>query len=332
MFEPGPQPHLSQPVVEYPVQLCGRAHGLPDTGEVRMDRGYPSIHSYRDQDPRPSGFLPALVTLASVGAVSGWGDINVHAESIVVILRRDAVAYQKSIRFNRLGRRRGPDASHWVSIFWHGDKKILQDQYPTAKRWVDHLEHRAPTRKSLWRRLFGNLGEMENYIVDAGYDWAKRLRPGESPEYNVFYQIFGLLQPEHISPAVNRLVDLIEQTGYHLGTGFMSTVVLLPALTAHGRADVAFRLLLQDTKPSWLGILEKGATTLWETWIGYDAKGEAYYSHNHYALGAFCYLAGGVVGWAGACGACVPPDSGGARYWRWYHVCVCFSGHVIWSD
>lgn len=44
----------------------------------------------------------------------------------------------------------------------------------------------------------------------------------------------GLLQPEHVSPAVNRLFELIEQAAYDLGTGFMGTALLLLTLTAHG--------------------------------------------------------------------------------------------------
>lgn len=108
---------------------------------------------------------------------------------------------------------------------------------------------------------------------------------------------FKLLEPEQEAAAISRLCQLIEHVGFHLGTGFLSTVMLLPTLTLHGRADVAFRLLLQDTKPSWLGLLEKDATTFWETWEGYDSKGNASYSHNHYALGAFAiWLEESLVG------------------------------------
>lgn len=44
----------------------------------------------------------------------------------------------------------------------------------------------------------------------------------------------GVLQPEHVSPAVSRLVELIEQAAYDLSTGFMGTALLLLSLTAHG--------------------------------------------------------------------------------------------------
>jgi alpha-L-rhamnosidase len=54
---------------------------------------------------------------------------------------------------------------------------------------------------------------------------------------------------------------------------------------------------LQTTNRSWLYQVERGATTLWETWEGYKADGSARESHNRYALGSVAsflreYLAG----------------------------------------
>jgi len=65
----------------------------------------------------------------------------------------------------------------------------------------------------------------------------------------------------------------------------MSTGLLLPVLAENGRADIAYRLLMQDTVPSWLYPVQKGSTTLWETWEGYEGRGNAKVSHNHYAFG-----------------------------------------------
>ena len=86
--------------------------------------------------------------------------------------------------------------------------------------------------------------------------------------------------------AVGRLVELIEAKGDHLDTGFLSTPLLLPALCDNGRADVAYRVLLQDTQPSWLYEVRMGATTMWEKWSGMDEEGHADQSLNHYAQGS----------------------------------------------
>jgi alpha-L-rhamnosidase len=54
--------------------------------------------------------------------------------------------------------------------------------------------------------------------------------------------------------------------------------------------DVAYRLLLQDTIPSWLFQVKLGATTMWERWDGYRPdKGfqdPGMNSFNHYAFGS----------------------------------------------
>ncbi|MCI1641886.1 MAG: SDR family oxidoreductase [Actinomyces sp.] len=91
----------------------------------------------------------------------------------------------------------------------------------------------------------------------------------------------GLLDGETKRTVQERLVQAVENYGYRVGTGFLSTPFLLPALTEAGRADVAYRVLQNDRAPSWLAEVRAGATTVWEDW-----EGEA--SHNHYAPGAVC--------------------------------------------
>ena len=49
---------------------------------------------------------------------------------------------------------------------------------------------------------------------------------------------------------------------------------------------MAYELLLQDTPPSWLTMVERGATTVWEAWDGIDEDGVAHDSLNHYSKGA----------------------------------------------
>jgi alpha-L-rhamnosidase len=152
------------------------------------------------------------------------------------------------------------------------------------------------------------LHRRNRYLLDSGFHWGEWLRPGETFPGNILdgtlaekvreaWQAaflrpdgrigtdqqddyvralaFDLLPPARRPAVVARLVELIEQADDHLGTGFLSTPMLLPVL-----ADVAYRLLLQTSSPSWLHQIEHDATTIWETWDGGDA------SRNHYAFGA----------------------------------------------
>jgi alpha-L-rhamnosidase len=97
---------------------------------------------------------------------------------------------------------------------------------------------------------------------------------------------FGLVPDELVEQTTQRLVELIRAADTHLGTGFLATPYLLPELARHGRLDLAYELLLQRTPPSWLGMLDRGATTVWEFWDGINDDGVVTGSLNHYSKGA----------------------------------------------
>ena len=97
---------------------------------------------------------------------------------------------------------------------------------------------------------------------------------------------FGLVPDELRALTAERLVALIREAGTHLGTGFLATPYLLPVLADTGHLHVAYELLLQDTPPSWLAMVERGATTVWELWEGIDEEGAPHDSLNHYSKGA----------------------------------------------
>ena len=97
---------------------------------------------------------------------------------------------------------------------------------------------------------------------------------------------FGLV-PAELRPAVAaRLVELVGLAGGHLTTGFLSTAYLLPALADSGHLGAAYDLLRQDTPPSWLTMVDRGATTTWEEWEGVSEHGVPHGSLNHYSKGA----------------------------------------------
>jgi alpha-L-rhamnosidase len=95
------------------------------------------------------------------------------------------------------------------------------------------------------------------------------------------------LVPTHLRAVVaDRLAGLIEAAGTRLGTGFLATPSLLPVLADTGHLDLAYRLLLSGGEPSWLTMIDRGATTMWEHWNGVEADGTPRESLNHYSKGA----------------------------------------------
>jgi alpha-L-rhamnosidase len=129
---------------------------------------------------------------------------------------------------------------------------------------------------------------------------------------------FGLVPHELRTRTAARLVELIRAKGTHLDTGFLATPFLLPVLADAGHLDVAYELLFQETPPSWLAMIDRGATTFWENWEGIDANG--FGSLNHYSKGAVVsflheYVAGIQIGDAGYRHFRVVPRPGGGLTW-----------------
>jgi alpha-L-rhamnosidase len=101
---------------------------------------------------------------------------------------------------------------------------------------------------------------------------------------------FDLLPEALRLPAAARLAEMVRNNHYHLTTGFVGTPYLCHVLSRFGQTDVAYELLNQETYPSWLYPVKKGATTIWERWDGIKPDGSfqdaGMNSFNHYAYGA----------------------------------------------
>ncbi len=124
--------------------------------------------------------------------------------------------------------------------------------------------------------------------------------------------IFTGLAPQNLQSAmVDRIAKDVEIHGNHLTTGFLGTPFLLAVLDENNHSDVAFKLLLSDTYPSWGYMIKKGATTWWERWNG-DTGDPGMNSYNHYAFGS-------VMAWVYRRAAGIDTDGTGAGF---HHLLV----------
>ena len=99
--------------------------------------------------------------------------------------------------------------------------------------------------------------------------------------------ILGLLNSEEErQAAADKLDRLVTEKGFHLNTGFLTTFELCRVLTDYGHSDTAYSLLLQDTRPSWLYAVKKGATAIPESWNFITDDGKVHDSFNHYSYGS----------------------------------------------
>ena len=69
----------------------------------------------------------------------------------------------------------------------------------------------------------------------------------------------------------------------HISTGVLGIQHLMRGLTQHGRVDVAYKMVTNETYPSWGHMINKGATTIWELWNG-DTADPGMNSANHVML------------------------------------------------
>jgi alpha-L-rhamnosidase len=230
----------------------------------------------------------------------------------------------------------------WNLYLAYGDQRVLEEQYPSMKAWVEYI--RGQAKEDLWNTGFhfgdwlfyrpfddndGRSAVTDKYLIAQCFyahstqllinaadvlgkkndvatysDLLKRIKTAFLHEYvtpggrlvsgtqtaYVLALEFDMLPEELRDQAVQRLVKNIQDYNYHLTTGFLGTPYLCHVLSDFGYTSVAYRLLMQDTYPSWLYPVKMGATTIWERWDGVkpDSTFEtpSMNSFNHYSYGA----------------------------------------------
>lgn len=125
------------------------------------------------------------------------------------------------------------------------------------------------------KKAYQAMAETADYSLDTDRQ-ARLVRP----------LAFDLLDEKQTGYAQKRLIQALENYGWRLGTGFLSTPLILDVLAQYD-LDAAYRLLENEEMPGWLFMPKNGATTIWESWEGTQAQG-GIASLNHYSKGAVC--------------------------------------------
>ena len=133
-------------------------------------------------------------------------------------------------------------------------------------------------------RLEGLFAESARYVPARGF--VGNGRQGEE----VFAIYHRMLPSDDLDAAYKLLKYDVVAHDNALSTGIFGTQYLLDVLTERGDAELAGKVVLHEGFPGWLNMLDHGATTLWESWIG----SEDIYSHCHPMFGS-------VAGWMMKC-------------------------------
>ena len=101
---------------------------------------------------------------------------------------------------------------------------------------------------------------------------------------------YGVVEDSERAATAAKLVASVESMDCHVNMGLLGTKHVFRALSRIGRTDLAFKMLVNPTKPSMVEWIQKGGTTLWEDWKNGSSR-------NHIMFGdfmgwAYQYLAG----------------------------------------
>lgn len=173
-----------------------------------------------------------------------------------------------------------PEVSTAYTAFVMGIMAAAAEQYGTPEDVKLFREYHEGCK-----RAYQELVTTDAYPLDTDRQ-ARQVRP----------LALDLLTEEQREFAKPRLIRALENYHWRLGTGFLSTPLILDVLAGID-TESAYRLLENEQIPGWLSMPRLGATTIWESWEGpYNQQGAGAGSLNHYSKGAVCAWLFGTVG------------------------------------
>lgn len=107
--------------------------------------------------------------------------------------------------------------------------------------------------------------------------------------------MWGVVPDDMRPKAAAALAESVKAAGCHIDCGVLGAKAVLNALSENGYADIAYKVAVQDTYPSWGWWVVNGATSLLENW---DLKATRDISDNHIMfgeIGAWPYKALGGI-------------------------------------
>jgi alpha-L-rhamnosidase len=262
-------------------------------GDDMLDAQSPE-GAYPDVAPRLAAERDGAPAWADAGVIVPWTIHQRYGDVRILERHWDAmeryVAYLVRHNPDLLWRsRRNNDYGDWLSVDAHTPREVLATAY---------LAYDAQLMARI-ARVLGRLDRAAHYealcrdVVAAfnrAYVGEDAYIEGDTQTVYLLALHMDLLAPELRPRAAERLVADIERHDWHLTTGFVGVALLCPVLTEHGYADVAHRLLLNESFPSWGYSIRHGATTIWERWDGWTEEHgfqtALMNSFNHYSLGS----------------------------------------------
>ena len=231
---------------------------------------------------------------ADAGVICPWTIYKMYGDS--QLLERHYGAMKKFIAFCK-GRSTAellpPKDFHcfgdWLNIDDDTPKEVIYTSYFAYSTFLTARAAEA-LGKTAEAAEYDALFERIKAAFNTAYVAADGKIKGDSQTAYVLALGHNLLDAERQKQAAEHLIRKIREKNWHLSTGFIGTKDLMLVLSQIGRNDVAYRLLHNDTFPSWGFSIKHGATSIWERWNGWTPeKGfgdPGMNSFAHYSFGA----------------------------------------------
>jgi alpha-L-rhamnosidase len=243
---------------------------------------------FSDVSPRVVDLADGAPSWADAGIIVPWtvwqcyGDTRIIDRNFAAMARYVDLLVRANPDLLWL-KRRNNDFGDWVAAGGKTSKDLIASAYLAYDLRLLAEMARATGREADAVK-YGDLARKSRDAFNARFGGADGHYTSDSQTAYAMVLGMDLAPREHRAAVADRLVEAVRRADDHLSTGFIGTAFLLPALSETGHNDLAYRLLLQRTYPSWGYMIDRGATTIWELWNS-DVEGPAMNSRNHFAFG-----------------------------------------------
>lgn len=185
--------------------------------------------------------------IITTGQMGEWGEMTNYGTTPTVLVETTAY-YRMATTMEKIAEVRGErsDASHYRGL-------------AVAIRTAFHENKECYNERS----LYGN-------GTQSGYGC-------------VLYS--GIVLDENRAETLDRLVDAIEKSGYHLTSGEVGLRQVFSSLAEGSRSDIIYKMVMNDSMPSYKYFIDMGLSTLPEYWNFEELWWGLARSRNHAMMG-----------------------------------------------
>jgi len=280
---------------------------------LSVNDGQGTDGDFSDVSPRVARPMPGMPVWGDAGVIIPWTMYNAYGDIDFLVQNYPAmkrwVDYCNRHTFNwtlsgGVGDHLAPQRTPTEVVdtaYFANSAQILASAASVLGKWeLAHKNESAASQYSREAEQYSALHESVAGAFNEQFVSSNGIVKGDTQTAYLVALHFDLLPRGVNWDAMKRLTDNVSTNG-HLTTGFVGVGLICPTLTEIEHSDLAWRLLLTNTYPSWLFSVKNGATTIWERWDGWTPEqgfqDPSMNSFNHYSLGSVgAWLYSGAAG------------------------------------